>query len=1067
MKTNFASGSAFYNPRAVLGLVLCSIGVLLAVAALSKSVANSLGVTQSAVTEHGVARAPDQLKSNADWPQYGFDPEHTSFNPVEALLGTDNVSTLTVAWQYFFPCSTYSSPVVVDGVLYTGSYCGDFEALDAVTGQVLWSKSYLGGVIDSAAVADGVVYVTAKEAATVYAFNASTGAPVWTAHTGDWIYSNPTVWNGIVFVGAADGKLYAFDAGSGTTLWTTAALNIIESPSVADGIAYVGASDGHLYALDAATGASIWTADTGGSNATPAVANGVVYEGGLDDHLYAFDASNGTVLWIGTNGGTSPAVANGMVYVGSAVQRQLYAFDAEGCGSPSCSPIWTAPTQGIVTAAPAVANGVVYAGAWDRYLYAFDAAQGTRLWTYTATSYYSPGCLCPSPSVVNGMLYVGVTFGYQLYAFDLPEPNPVPLISQPLVPDAVAPGGAGFTLTVNGTGFVSGSVVNWNGSARATTFVSNSQLTASIMASDIATASTASVTVVNPTPGGGTSNVEFFPITLASSSLSVKRSDYVTATGPSDVGVADFNGDGEQDLAVPDFFSAGVVSILLGNGDGTFNAHVDYATGHGPGYVVVVDFNEDSKLDLAVNSQDSNVVSVLLGKGDGTFQPVVNYAVGTRFGALAAGDFNGDGNSDLASTSFSDNTVSVLLGKGDGTFRGQVVYAAGSGPYGITAGDFNRDGKLDLATADINSDSIAILLGNGDGTFQLPVEYQAGNMPNWINAADLNFDGFLDLVITNTTSSTVSILLGNGDGTFQSHVDYSVLSGSNSSRVADFNGDGKLDLAVTPRNLSDVVSILLGNGDGTFQVPVEFATGSEPLGLAAGDFNDDGRLDLAVANLSGNAVSVLLQATTVALSDTSLKFRVQLVGTASTAQTVTLTNSGPITLTISSIAASGDFLQKNNCGSSLPAGESCTIKVGFKPTAKGTRTGELIITDNAPDSPQTVTLTGTGTVVELSPTSLNFGDQRVGTISPPQTVRLTNTGSTPLSIRGIAIVGNNFSDFVESTTCGSIVPANSSCAIDVRFRPTATGPRTASVKVRHDGGGAQAVELRGRGVSSE
>ena len=321
------------------------------------------------------------------------------------------------------------------------------------------------------------MYVTAKEAATVYAFNASTGASVWTAHTGDWIYSNPTVWNGIVFVGAADGKLYAFDAASGSTLWTTAALNIIESPSIADGLAYVGASDGHLYAFDAVTGNPVWTADTGGSNATPAVANGVVYEGGLDDQLYAFDAGTGTLLWIGTGGGSSPAVANGMVYVGDTVQEQLYAFDAVGCGLPSCSPIWTAPTKGIVTAAPAVANGVVYAGAWDKYLYAFDAANGARLWTYTATSYYSPGCFCPSPSVVNGRLYVGVTFGYQLYAFDLPEPNPVPLISQPLVPDAVPPGGAGFTLTVNGTGFVSGSVVNWNGSARATTFVSNSQLT--------------------------------------------------------------------------------------------------------------------------------------------------------------------------------------------------------------------------------------------------------------------------------------------------------------------------------------------------------------------------------------------------------------------------------------------------------------------------------------------------------------------------------------------------------------------------------------------------------------
>ncbi|PYJ70333.1 MAG: hypothetical protein DME76_05825, partial [Verrucomicrobia bacterium] len=171
--------------------------------------------------------------------------------------------------------------------------------------------------------------------------------------------------------------------------------------------------------------------------------------------------------------------------------------------------------------------------------------------------------------------------------------------------------------------------------------------------------------------------------------------------------------------------------------------------------------------------------------------------------------------------------------------------------------------------------------------------------------------------------------------------------------------------------------------------------------------------------------------------------------------------------TISSIVASGDFVSENNCGSSLLPGESCTIRVAFSPTEKGDRTGAVTITDDAANSPQVITLTGTGTVVELTPTSVNFGDQRVGTISPPQTVRLTNTGSTSLSIRGIGIVGNNFGDFVETTTCGSSVPANSSCAIDVRFRPTATGLRTASVKVQHDSGGAQPVTLRGRGVSSE
>ena len=103
--------------------------------------------------------------------------------------------------------------------------------------------------------------------------------------------------------------------------------------------------------------------------------------------------------------------------------------------------------------------------------------------------------------------------------------------------------------------------------------------------------------------------------------------------------------------------------------------------------------------------------------------------------------------------------------------------------------------------------------------------------------------------------------------------------------------------------------------------------------------------------------------------------------------------------------------------------------------------------------------------MHLSPISVNFGDQKVGTTSPPHTVTLTNTGSTPLTVRGIAILGANFSDFTETTTCGSSVPANSSCAINVRFTPTATGPRQASMKVRDDGGGGtQPVKLAGTGT---
>jgi Abnormal spindle-like microcephaly-assoc'd, ASPM-SPD-2-Hydin len=213
-------------------------------------------------------------------------------------------------------------------------------------------------------------------------------------------------------------------------------------------------------------------------------------------------------------------------------------------------------------------------------------------------------------------------------------------------------------------------------------------------------------------------------------------------------------------------------------------------------------------------------------------------------------------------------------------------------------------------------------------------------------------------------------------------------------------------------------------------------------------------------------VSVFLLSTTVALSDTSLKFGVQLIGTVSSPQEVTLTNTGPIALSISSISASGDFLQRNNCGSSLAAGESCTIRITFNPTDKGTRTGDVTINDDAADNPQVIALTGTGTVVQLTPSSLDFGNQRVGTISRPKTVILTNTGSTPLSVHGINITGTDFSDFAETSTCRSSVPAHTSCEIHVRFGPSDTGTRKASLKVLHDGGGEQPVRLRGTGISN-
>jgi len=333
--------------------------------------------------------------------------------------------------------------------------------------------------------------------------------------------------------------------------------------------------------------------------------------------------------------------------------------------------------------------------------------------------------------------YLAASFFLLVTATAHAQTNPVPFVNQPLVPAAAVPGGPAFTLTVNGTGFVPGSVVNWDGSARATNFVSVGKLTATILASDIATAATASVTVFNPAPGVGTSNVAFFQVTNSTPSVSLMRFDssLPTTAGASSVVADDFNKDSHIDLAVP-IVLAGIgnaIAILLGHGDGTFSEH-------------------DSSL------------------------PPCGTVSGCGITSLAAGDFNGDGNLDLAVTQAGDNTVTVLLGTGSGDFRVAAQYVVGNDPVSVAVGDFNGDGKLDLAVATAVSGAVDILLGNGDGTFQPPVGYGArgpfGAGPFDVAVGDFNADGKLDLVVAIPADSTVSILLGNGDGTFQPEVFY-------------------------------------------------------------------------------------------------------------------------------------------------------------------------------------------------------------------------------------------------------------------------------------------------------
>jgi hypothetical protein len=306
-------------------------------------------------------------------------------------------------------------------------------------------------------------------------------------------------------------------------------------------------------------------------------------------------------------------------------------------------------------------------------------------------------------------------------------------------------------------------------------------------------------------------------------------------TGAASIAVADVNGDGKPDLVVANGFD-NLVGVLLGNGDGTFQPAVSYDTGgEGVGSAAVADVNGDGKLDIVVanfeNFSDTGIVGVLLGNGDGTFQPVIAYGGAGLQGAtwVAVADLNGDGKPDIAvayqcePNCYSSAAVGVLLGNGDGTFQPAVIYPSGGiFSYSIAAADVNGDGKPDLVVTNANSlpctisggcapgGSVGVLLGNGDGTFQAAVAYDSGgDYASSVAVADLNGDGKPDLLVANNNSGTIGLLLGNGDGTFQTAVPYdSGYPGPDSVAVADLTGFGRPGLVAGGRN-PGMVSVLL------------------------------------------------------------------------------------------------------------------------------------------------------------------------------------------------------------------------------------------------------------------
>jgi len=593
------------------------------------------------------------------------------------------------------------------------------------------------------------------------------------------------------------------------------------------------------------------------------------------------------------------------------------------------------------------------------------------------------------------------------------------------------------------------------------------------------------------------------------------------------IAAADLNADGKADVATVyvncnagnNTCLPGDLVVLIGNGDGTFQSPVEYAVGLEPEDLTIGDFNGDGKPDVATANLASSTISILLNNGDGTFQTHVDSSTGLTPQRILSGDFNGDGKLDLVTLTLAG--FSLHLGNGDGTFRPHQDYAVNNPGISLAAGDFNGDGKLDLALTSTSAPQVFVLLGNGDGTFQTPI-ISAGTV-GYLAAGDFNGDGKPDLFITSEYGGGSEVLLGNGDGTFRQPILSFLAAGV--AAVIDLNHDGIPDVVASTgyTTSANEISVLLSTpfkaiapaslsfgsqGVGTMSAP-QTITISNPANVsfnitsiaAGGDYSQTNDCGTSLAPGAHCTVTVSFSPTntgsdagTITLSDSTKAspaaiplngigvngpaltanparaiFPSQAIGTSSKPLPVTLANTGNSGLTISGITLAGtdssDFAETNNCVGSLAAGANCTVNVTFAPTSGGSRLASLAISGTEPGSPQSVELAGTavGPVVKLSPTTLTFASETVGSTSAAQTSTLTNIGNAPLNITGISAAG----DFAQTNTCGTSLAVGSSCQISVTFAPSAVGNRTGNITIAQSGGGSpQIVALSGVGAAA-